>query len=190
MHVQLQPIAQEYRAAAERLDRLVAAVPAARWSVRPGEGRWSISECVDHLNRTAEAFLPAIRSAMAAAESLRGAEARRFRRDVVGWLLSVIMPPPVRLVRARTSGVFVPVQTAAPAELVRRFHELQREQMACLEAADGLPLDRIRVPSPFNPRVRYNLYSCFVILPRHEHRHLWQAEQAAASLTQNEGTPG
>jgi hypothetical protein len=25
--------------------------------------------------------------------------------------------------------------------------------------------------------VRYNLYSCFTILPRHQHRHLWQAER-------------
>jgi len=25
--------------------------------------------------------------------------------------------------------------------------------------------------------VRYNLYACFTILPRHQHRHLWQAER-------------
>jgi len=35
----------------------------------------------------------------------------------------------------------------------------------------------VRVTSPFNARVRYNLYACFTILPRHQHRHLWQAER-------------
>lgn len=180
MHVQLLPVADEYRAAEARLARLVDAVPAERWPVRPEPGRWSVSECIDHLNRTSEAFIPAIRSAMSAAESLRGEGARRFRRDTVGWLLSVIMPPPVRVVRASTSSDFEPTSMAPPAELVRRFGELQQAQLECLELADGLPLDRIRIASPFNPRVRYNLYSCFVILPRHQHRHLWQAEQAAA----------
>jgi len=38
-------------------------------------------------------------------------------------------------------------------------------------------LSQVRVTSPFNARVRYNLYACFTILPRHQHRHLWQAER-------------
>jgi hypothetical protein len=33
------------------------------------------------------------------------------------------------------------------------------------------------VQSPFNEKVKYNLYSCLTILPPHQHRHLWQAEQ-------------
>ena len=51
-------------------------------------------------------------------------------------------------------------------------HEVTRQ-------ADGLPLDRILVESPFDARVRYNLYSALVMLPRHQHRHLDQAEAAA-----------
>jgi hypothetical protein len=54
--------------------------------------------------------------------------------------------------------------------------------MACVEAADGLPLGSVRITSPFDPRLRYNLYSCLTILPRHQHRHLWQAEQALERL--------
>lgn len=182
MHVQLEPVVSEYRAAEARLARLFDAVPAERWEVRPEPGRWSVSECVDHLNRTSEAFVPAMRSAISAAESLRGEGARRFRRDAIGWLLSVIMPPPVRIIRSSTTADFEPVSTASPAELVRRFGELQRAQLECVELADGLPLDRVWIASPFNQRVRYNLYSCFVILPRHQHRHLWQAEQAAGQV--------
>jgi len=51
-----------------------------------------------------------------------------------------------------------------------------RHAFECLVAADGLPLSHVRISSPFNPRLRYDLYACFTILPRHPHRHLWQAE--------------
>jgi hypothetical protein len=48
--------------------------------------------------------------------------------------------------------------------------------------AEGLPLHRVKIVSPFNARVRYNLFSALSILPRHQHRHLWQAELAGRSL--------
>ena len=49
--------------------------------------------------------------------------------------------------------------------------------IAFARAADGLPLGKVKVPSPFAAGARYNLYSCFVILPRHQVRHLEQAEE-------------
>jgi hypothetical protein len=61
----------------------------------------------------------------------------------------------------------------------RRLHGLARAVPAERwgAQADGLPLTAVRVTSPFNPRARHNLYACFTILPRHQHRHLWQAER-------------
>ena len=38
-------------------------------------------------------------------------------------------------------------------------------------------LGRLWIISPFDARIRYNAYACLTILPRHQHRHLWQAEQ-------------
>jgi hypothetical protein len=48
----------------------------------------------------------------------------------------------------------------------------------------GWLLGRMWITSPFDRRIRYNAYSCFTILPRHEHRHLWQAEQVWSALQQ------
>jgi hypothetical protein len=186
MNPQLERLEAEFLAAQARLRKLEQTVPHGHWLTRPSADRWSIADCVDHLNRTSEAFIPLLREALqkeAARTPGRAAAAdQRYRRDALGWLLSVIMPPPVRWVRARTSEPFRPVPVGTAAELVARFDELQAEQISCLRAADGLPLNSIRIPSPFNARARYNAYSCFVILPRHQHRHLWQAEQVAATL--------
>jgi hypothetical protein len=86
------------------------------------------------------------------------------------------MGPPVR-VRLKTIARFLPQSAAAPAVLVEEFDRLQTAQLDCLAQGDGLPLSHVRIKSPFNARLRYNLYACFTILPRHQHRHLWQAER-------------
>lgn len=49
-----------------------------------------------------------------------------------------------------------------------------------LRAAEGLNLSERKIRSPFDSRVRYNVFSMFRILEMHERRHLWQAEQAVS----------
>jgi hypothetical protein len=180
MHPQLQDVADELAAARARLDALAGRVPAEAWSRRPAEGRWSPAECVAHLNLTSEAFLPPLREAVERARDLDGPPPARYRRDPVGWILWWMLRPPVRL-RVKTSAPFVPGGEAEPEALRADFGRLQDELAGVLEAADGLPLGKVRIVSPFDPRVRYNAYAAFSILSRHQHRHLWQAEQAAGA---------
>ena len=177
MHPQLAAIATELRDARARLHRLVARVPGGRWAERPHPHRWSAAECVGHLNLTTRAFLPLLDAALDAARRLDAPRPARYRRDPVGWLLWRTMGPPVRL-RSRTPAAFVPVARAEPAASLADFDRLQDELLRRTAAADGLPIDRVRVPSPFDGRVRYNAFAALSILPRHQHRHLWQAERA------------
>src|SRR6266550_1044877 len=134
MHPQLDLVADEYRSAQARLHELVRAVPEERWGRRADPARWSVAECVAHLNLTSMAYLPLLQHAVSRARMLERRPPGRYHRDPIGWLLWATMGPPVR----------------------------------------------VRLTSPFNARVRYNLYSCFTILPRHQHRHLWQAERVWA----------
>lgn len=181
LHPQLVTILEELRAARARLHRLAAEVPAEQWARRTDPDRWSVAECVEHLNLTGRAYLPLLRGAVDRAREIGGPAPRRYRRDPVGWLLWKTMGPPVRF-RVRTTAEFVPGAEPDREALIAEFDRLQEEQIRLTEAADGLPLHRVRVRSPFDPRVRYNAYSCFSILPAHQHRHLWQAERALAEL--------
>lgn len=181
MHTELELVAEEYRSAERRLHELARAIPVEAWARRADPDRWSVAECVAHLNLTSTEYLPILRDAIACARALDQPAPARYRRDPIGWLLWRTMGPPVR-VRLKTIARFVPSSAVAPAAVVAEFERLQRMQLDLLAQADGLPLDRVRVTSPFNTRVRYNLYACFTILPRHQHRHLWQAEQVWAAL--------
>lgn len=185
MHRQLAGLVEEYRTATVRLHDISRAVPDAHWTARPEPGRWSIAECVAHLNLTSEAMLPLVRVAVTSAQSL-GRAGGRYRRDPAGWLLTVLLPPPVRF-RVPTTAPFIPQSLTPPADLVARFEEYQASFLQCIRDAGGHAIDRVRVPSPFNTKAQYNLWSALMIVPRHQHRHLWQAERAWHALRGTQG---
>jgi hypothetical protein len=181
MPPRLQAIVTEFHEAQERLHRLARTVPEESWAKPPGPDRWSVAECVAHLNLTSAAFVPLLREGLARARRLDGPRPSDYRRDLVGWLLWTATGSPGRF-RTRTTVPFVPRAAGARSDLVVEFERLQAEQIACTEQADGLPLGRVAIASAFNPRIRYNLYACLTLLPRHQHRHLWQAEEAWGAL--------
>ncbi|MCZ7557422.1 MAG: DinB family protein [Bacteroidia bacterium] len=176
MHPQLQRIDHELLDASHALQTLRDTIPAEQWRVRVHSGRWSIAECVAHLNLTSEAFLPLLNVALESARNLAQAPPPRYRMDVMGWLLWRMLPPPVRI-RTRTTAAFIPQSLAEVSELVSAFDNLQLQLHGIVRDAEGLPLQQVRVRSPFNEKTTYNLFSALSILPRHQLRHLWQAQQ-------------
>jgi hypothetical protein len=178
MSPQLDEIVRELDSASKRLETLHRDVTGDGWYRRPAPERWSPGECVAHLNLTAIAMLPLLRQGVEEARRHGGAPRDRYRRDLVGWLLWRSISAPGRF-KSKTIPAFVPTSDRPAADVVAEFRRLQQEQVAVTRAADGLSIDRVRMSSPFNASVRYNIFSALSILPRHQHRHLWQAEQAS-----------
>jgi hypothetical protein len=182
MHAQLAEIIEEFEAATEHLRRLEAGYTNEEWLRRPVEGGWSAAECVAHLNLTSEAYIGLLDEGLRRARELHQQAPPRFRRDVVGWLIWRSVRPEARM-RAKTSPGFIPVAADDKVKLRADFERRQREQIAFVRAADGLPIHLVKIGSPFAERVRYSLYSGFTILPAHQHRHLAQAQRALARPT-------
>ena len=181
MNEQLSAVAEEFGAALRRVQALERTLSADQWTRRPGPGRWSAIECIQHLNLTAEATLPRVRQGIAEARLRTRPAPARFRRDFTGWLIWNGLRRPGRF-KSKTGMAFVPQADRPPARILESFARLQDEHQACVRECDGLPIERVRIMSPFKEGVRYNVYSCLTILAVHQHRHLWQAEQAAAGL--------
>src|SRR5687767_5436378 len=99
MHPQLEQIIEEFESAERRLHSLIQGTPRELWTKRPEPGRWSMSECVKHLNLTSEAYLPILRDSVDQARKLRASPPRRYRRDFAGWALWKMSGAPVRFSR-------------------------------------------------------------------------------------------
>lgn len=177
MHQQLEEIVAEFESASVRLRELGRRLAPTQWSRRPAPESWSPAESVAHLNLTAIAMVPLIRQGLEEARRLQRSPGARYRRDIVGWLLWRSISTPGRF-KAKTTPAFVPSGDRPVEEITAEFDRLQADQIAVTRQAEGLPIDRVKIVSPFNARVRYNVFSALSILSRHQHRHLWQAEQA------------
>jgi hypothetical protein len=187
MHPQLEAVVGELEAARARLHRLADQLPDARWKSRPAPDRWSAAECVGHLNMTSRAYIPLLRRALEAAPK-RSVTTGRYRRDFLGWLFSTLVGPTPkigkgRIFRVKTTSEFSPAATGPRVDVVGEFDRLQDDLVTLTREADGLPLEEMMIVSPFGGKIRYNYYAALRILPRHQQRHLVQAEDAIAAST-------
>jgi hypothetical protein len=180
MHPQIEALIAESASARDRLHRLADGTPEPALTTPPRGGGWSAAECVAHLNLTGEAYIPLVETALAEARELGEPAPHRYRRDLLGWLLWRMSRPGNRT-RVKTSPAFVPGADHPLPSLMDAFDRLMDRQVELMRQADGLPLQKVKVRSPFDPRLRYSLYSVLTILPIHQHRHLLQAERAVAN---------
>jgi len=182
---QLRAVTDSLESAQSRLRRLSDKVSDKEWNKRPGPDRWSAAECVEHLNLTSRAYLPLLRDAVSRARKSSDPPRKHYRRDPLGWFMSMMIGPlrhvgKFRIVPVKTTPAFVPKSGRSKTEILSDFVRLQGELAALIRSGDGLPLDQVKIVSPFGGRMKYSAYSALVIVARHQHRHIQQAEEAAA----------
>jgi hypothetical protein len=182
VHPQLSAVIAGFHAASARVRALDERARAGDWDRCPHPARWSVAECLRHLNLTSGAYVPLLRDAIARARALGRPAPRRYHRDVVGHAVWLLSGPLVRLAgfpigRVATAAAFMPGGDLTRETVLAEFRRLQGEQVALAGEADGLPLDAVKVRSPFDERVRYSAWSALTILPRHQLRHILQAEE-------------
>jgi len=181
---QLAEIVESLKSAQSRLRTLTDTLSESAWNKRPGPDRWSAAECVEHLNLTSRAYLPLLRNAVARAGEVPHPRKEHYRRDARGWFMSVMIGPlrhvgKFRGPRVKTTPAFVPRAGRSRTEILSDFVRMQGELISLTQLADGLAIDEVKIVEPFVGRSKYSAYSALLIVSRHEHRHLDQAEEAA-----------
>ena len=184
MQKQLADVVQSLESAQSRLRRLTDRLQEPDWNRKPAPNGWSAAECVEHLNLTSRAYIPLLRDAVARAGEVRRPPTTHYHHDALGWFLSKMFGPlrhlgKLRLVRVKTTPAFEPKPGRSRTEILSDFVRLQAELISLVRSADGLPIDEVKIVSPFGGRMKYGAYSALVIVSRHQHRHLEQAEEAA-----------
>lgn len=157
-------------------DTLVTPLGQDQFVWKPGPNRWSIAECLEHMNATARFYLPAIDEGIA--DAIRnGAYAEGpFKYNLIGRIFSRLMEPPARF-RMRAPIDKMPGPERPKRETLAGFRAYQVQYVDRLRQANGLDLSRSCVRSPFASWIRIPLGSAFASMAAHERRHLWQARK-------------
>ena len=175
LHAELAEYRREIRDVRADAEKLVDGLSERELNWKPSPEKWSIAQCLDHLNNAWKG-LPRFDEVIAAArrDGLRGDGP--YRHPFLSRLYIRFVEPPPRI-RVSAPRRYRPVEDQPIVGAVPRFLELQTEIIARIEAADGLDIGRIRMSSPITRRFRMSLGQWFAFLAAHERRHLWQAWQ-------------
>lgn len=183
MHKQLAALVASLESAQGKLRSLADNVADGNWNKHPAPEAWSAADCVEHLNLTSRAYVPLVREAVNRARLMNAAPSDSYHMDFAGRVMAFMMRPlkhigKFKIGKVKTTGPFTPRGGQTREQLLSDYVRLQSELISLIRTADGLPIDRVKIQSPFG-RLRYNAYSALQIVAQHEHRHLEQAAEAA-----------
>lgn len=164
-----------------RFQTLVRAAGAEACARPPAPGSWSAAECVQHLSLSADAYFPVWQQVIAAAGPRKEEINAPYVVDFWGRLLCWILEPPARI-RSKTPAPFQPMDCGKIDEVLKRFLQRQERIVGALHRCRGRAIDQVKMASPIDSRIRYSVWSSFVVNAAHQRRHLWQAEQAIARV--------
>jgi hypothetical protein len=176
MNTETQSLLDQIEAIKKDGAAVAAALSDAQFTWQPGEGRWSIAQCLNHLNFGDTLALAAFDRAIAAGRAAAKTSAGPFH---YGWfsrlMVSQMEPPPkwrMKTPLKKSAGT-----THRLADVVPEFARVRDQLAERVHQADGLDLARIRTISPVNRLIRLPLGAYFQFILAHDRRHLWQARQ-------------
>ncbi len=143
---------------------------------KPSETSWSALECLDHINRYGEFYIPIFKKA------LNKASKRRSSTYIPGWLgnkmANDMLPQNGKLKSTmKTFKSKNPSLDGVNSNALKIFIDQQAELLSLLEKAKALDLGSCRVKTTI-PMLRLKLGDTLRFVIFHEVRHVEQAKRA------------
>ncbi len=159
-------------------ESLPAETPAAL-NAQPGEKRWSALECLEHLNRYADHYLPLLGAKAVLAKAHPLDAAVRYRPGLLGKPFALALHPARRHKTLRSPGNMNPLGSALDADaVVGAFRQNQQAFLDLLRGLRGKSLRKNRIPVSAFPIVRLSLGDMLHTLVWHNARHVLQAGES------------
>lgn len=168
----------------DEAERIAGPLSAAQALWRPEAGRWSVADCIEHLNETARRYIERVDGGLTLARRKRRHDGPVHFGFLFKRAIASMEPPPQH--RLPAPDAFVPEAPQWP-EALEDHRALLEAVIVRLDTAisSELDLNAVRVASPVTSLLRMRLGTAFAFLAAHARRHLWQAER----VTRSEGFP-
>lgn len=142
------------------------------------KGKWSIAECIEHLNRYGDYYIPAITRAIELAKTKKTLNKATDDFES-GWFgaYSIKMVHPDNRKPQNTLSHLNPAGSQIDKEVLDRFLTHQHSLLAILENTKRLNLNKIKIPVEFFKLLKLRLGDCLQFVIVHQQRHLLQAKE-------------
>ncbi len=176
----VEALTEELRGLCEQIDNLkedalelTAPLSDTQFAWRPGIGRWSISECLEHLNVVDRLHLPLLADAMAQGRAAGLTGTGPFRYGFLSRRFVRYQDGPVKI-KKKAPREYRPPSGGPKEKVVAESISIHDQMRELAVKSNGLDLARIKTRTPF-PVIKFSLGQRFAILAAHDRRHLQQA---------------
>jgi hypothetical protein len=147
--------------------------------------RWSILECIEHLNLYGDFYLPELERRMLSAPP--SPDALTFSSGWIGnYFANLMRVKNGKITKMQTPRDKNPINSALTTMTLDRFVKQQERLKSLLEQARRLDLTRTKVSISLTPLIKLRLGDTFRFFVYHIERHVLQAENVLKSLQENQ----
>lgn len=149
-----------------------------RLNWREAKGSWSVLECLEHLNRYGDFYLPEIDKRMK-----KGSQKQPdvFRPGWLGDYFAKSMLPKEKLNKMKTFRKMNPAGSQLDQTVIAKFKTQLEEMLQLLEAAKAVDLSRTKTGITISNWLKLRLGDTFRVVIYHNERHMVQLQRVLKS---------
>lgn len=151
------------------------ALPAETLRYKPDAESWSVLECIEHLNRYGNFYIPEIAQRI---EASRYPKSARFKTGLFGNYFAKSMLPRENLKKIKTFKSMNPHQADLDSKVLDTFIRQQDELLQLLKKAADTDLSRVKTATSIAGWIKLRLGDTLRVVVYHNLRHIVQAEKA------------
>jgi hypothetical protein len=175
-------LVQQVNECRSRVTQLTAGLTPEQLTRRPEPAKWSIAECLAHLNLAAAAIQPKVARAIEQGRKDNVTGDGPFSPGPLGRLLIWIAEPPPKFRMRAPKGIAPSVAQNDPAQVAAEFMRFQDGWEKLVRDSEGLDQNKLRTASPFPGLPRLRLAAPIPWMLAHQRRHLLQAENVKRQI--------
>jgi hypothetical protein len=168
-------LAAELDAADARATALVSRLTPEQLNWKSDARSWSVGQCLEHLCLSNEVYVAPLSEALANAP--KGAAETITPGWFGRWFIRAYIDPATQKKRARAPRKASPAGSRFDRAIVQRFTASNDALRAMMVRAREIDVNRVRFRNPYVPVIRFTIGTGLLIVARHNHRHLGQAER-------------
>ncbi len=145
----------------------------AQLNFKPNADKWSILQCVEHLNRYSEYYLKIIDTKLSNANP-KGTEEVKH-----SWFgkMSIKSIHPDNRKKSKTLGRLNPAESEVNRQVLQDFIAHQKKLLILLHKAEKHSINSIKIPADVFKLLKLRLGECFEFVIVHQQRHILQIKE-------------
>ncbi|GAB3656516.1 hypothetical protein GCM10027594_29030 [Hymenobacter agri] len=150
---------------------------------RPGSGRWSAGQCLEHLNIVGGHYLPLIANRIKRAQARGSKPAAEAKQGFIGRKFIEAMRRPASEKALTSPRRYAPTGTRLPRTVAEVFSRQIDELLRLVLLARQVNANAVRIPNPLFPLILLRLTDQLEFLVVHIQRHIAQAEAVLEGIS-------